>query len=79
MRPAPLAPPTHPPSPPTPPTPCTVDTGDLQRRLRESSEMLFLKQSQLERLAADKAGAMLALERELAGARAEAQQVGGVG
>eukprot|EP00887_Chlorella_sp_A99_P002332 scaffold10.g2332.t1 len=53
----------------------SVDAGELQARLKEASDMLFLKQSQLERMAADKAGAVLALERELAAARQEAQAV----
>ena len=38
------------------------------------SELLYLKQTQLERLAGEKAAQQLALERELAIARDEAQR-----
>ncbi|EFN53876.1 hypothetical protein CHLNCDRAFT_58358 [Chlorella variabilis] len=53
----------------------SVDSGDLQRRLKDVTDMLYLKQTQLERLAADKAAQQLALERDLQHARSEAQQV----
>ncbi|GFH29026.1 uncharacterized protein HaLaN_27615 [Haematococcus lacustris] len=43
----------------------------LEAQLQEAHEMLYLKQSQLERLNADKAASMMKLERELATTREE--------
>lgn len=40
--------------------------------MREASEMLFTKQAQIERLAADRAALQLRLEREVAAAREDA-------
>lgn len=39
------------------------------------TELLYLKQTQLERLAAEKAAQQLSLERELAAAREQAERV----
>ncbi|PSC71978.1 golgin candidate 1 [Micractinium conductrix] len=52
-----------------------VDHSDLQRRLKDVTDMLYLKQTQLERLAADKAAQQLAMERDLQMARTEAAAV----
>mgnify|MGYP001807062473 CR=1 FL=1 len=43
----------------------TQDTAQLEAQLREVSDMLYLKQTQLERLAAEKAAQQLKTEREL--------------
>ncbi|GAX74656.1 hypothetical protein CEUSTIGMA_g2104.t1 [Chlamydomonas eustigma] len=47
------------------------DVIHLESRLREVTDMLYLKQSQLERLSADKAAAQILLERELQVAKEE--------
>lgn len=56
--------------------PALQDVAQLEVRLREVSDMLYLKQEQLERLAADKAAQQLRLERELALAREQAAGTG---
>jgi chromosome segregation ATPase len=55
-------------------TTAASDSGDLHRRIRELSDMLMLKQSQLERLAADSAAQRLSLERQVQSAKTEAQK-----
>eukprot|EP00198_Chlamydomonas_reinhardtii_P007745 XP_001697082.1 hypothetical protein CHLREDRAFT_205573 [Chlamydomonas reinhardtii] len=47
------------------------DTAQLEAQLREVSDMLYLKQTQLERLAAEKAAQQLKTERELETVRQE--------
>eukprot|EP00798_Chlamydomonas_sp_ICE-L_P025102 gene25102-10743_t len=47
------------------------DTTQLEAQLRESSDMMILKQSQIEKLASDKAAGTMRLERELSSAREE--------
>eukprot|EP00884_Botryococcus_braunii_P015895 jgi/Botrbrau1/298/Bobra.0022s0264.1 len=47
----------------------------LEQQFKEVTDLLYLKQTQLEKLAADKAAQQLALERELALAREEAERV----
>ncbi|KAG2445585.1 hypothetical protein HXX76_000197 [Chlamydomonas incerta] len=47
------------------------DTAQLEAQLREMSDMLYLKQTQLERLAAEKAAQQLKTERELESVRQE--------
>ncbi|GLI58809.1 hypothetical protein VaNZ11_000575 [Volvox africanus] len=47
------------------------DTTQLEAQLREVSDMLYLKQTQMERLAAEKAAQQLKTERELESARQE--------
>jgi hypothetical protein len=41
------------------------DVATLEARLREVTDMLYLKQNQLERLSADKAASQILIEREL--------------
>ncbi|EFJ50911.1 hypothetical protein VOLCADRAFT_88320 [Volvox carteri f. nagariensis] len=62
------------------------DTAQLEAQLREVSDMLYLKQTQMERLAAEKAAQQLKTERELESVRQElaklsrqAVQQGGIG
>ncbi|PNH03320.1 Golgin candidate 1 [Tetrabaena socialis] len=50
---------------------CAWDTAQLESQLREVSDMLYLKQTQLERLASEKAGQQLKTERELDNVRQE--------
>eukprot|EP00873_Tetraselmis_striata_P027169 jgi/Tetstr1/447433/TSEL_003693.t2 len=45
--------------------------SDLARRHKEVTELLYLKQTQLEKMAAEKAAQQLSLEREVAGLREE--------
>ena len=47
------------------------DVVQLESRLREVTDMLYLKQNQLERLSADKAAQQILIERELQQARDE--------
>lgn len=51
---------------------CLQDTSPLEAQLRGASEMLVMKQAQIERLASDKAAATMRLERELGLAQQEA-------
>lgn len=48
------------------------DASPLEAQLRGASEMLVMKQAQIERLASDKAAATLRLERDLSAAQQEA-------
>ncbi|MEW5299563.1 MAG: hypothetical protein WDW36_002566 [Sanguina aurantia] len=48
------------------------DTSPLEAQLRGASEMLVMKQAQIERLAGDKAAATIRLERDLSAAQQEA-------
>mmetsp|Transcript_34977 Transcript_34977/g.82937 ORF Transcript_34977/g.82937 Transcript_34977/m.82937 type:complete len:811 (+) Transcript_34977:165-2597(+) len=45
--------------------------SDLSRRFKEVTELLYLKQTQLEKMAAEKAAQQLSLEREISGLREE--------
>ncbi|KAK9825360.1 hypothetical protein WJX81_003665 [Elliptochloris bilobata] len=52
-----------------------ANTSDLDRQFKEVTELLYLKQTQLERMSAEKAAQQMALERELLVAREEAARV----
>ena len=51
--------------------PFVQDVAQLEARLREVTDMLYLKQNQLERLSADKAAQQILIERDLQQARDE--------
>lgn len=51
------------------------DTAQLEQQLKEVSEMVYIKQTQLERLASDKAAQQLKLEREVAMFKDEAMKL----
>jgi chromosome segregation ATPase len=48
--------------------------SDLSRRHKEVTDLLYLKQTQLEKMAAEKAAAQLSLEREVMGLREELEK-----
>lgn len=48
------------------------DSGDLHRRVKELGDMLYMKQTQIERLTADSAAQRLSLERQLSSAKNDA-------
>ena len=48
--------------------------AENERKVQELTELLYQKQTQLENLAADKAAALMTLERQLADARAESER-----
>ncbi|KAK9808822.1 hypothetical protein WJX72_004299 [[Myrmecia] bisecta] len=53
----------------------SIPAADMERRFKEVTELLYLKQSQLEKMAAEKAAQQLHMEREVASARDEADRV----
>lgn len=48
---------------------------EMERRLQEVTDLLYLKQTQLEKMAGQKAGQLLALEREVSSAREEVDRM----